>query len=1242
MLKLKNDGATTLSADINSSVTHIEVTDGSVFPTLGTGDWFPLTLIKNSNVERMQVIARGGNTLTVIRGAESTNAQAWVAGDNCTLSITAGVYDYTGAGVKAGLATGITNEYPNKYDLPASTQNNNKYPWSSFNQVVVNNRFGMLLNNTVGRNTSVSFLDPQNEFPSGFISAGALWVSKTSSYIEGEARQIILQYNAAGDEIARHTIEHKTSTIINNEYHDAVGITLLPTTKRVVHFLDVYNQGEVIVTDCYCADGAIGGFRAPAPVKVINSVSVSKVDDAVNGLAVAAYMSKGAAGLSEKYPNLHIDPTGEQASDDPRWAGVDNKLVYINGQPALRHNSTIIFTIDNPTEAFPSGFISAGALWVEKKRDSRPRQLIIQSDADGVELERDTIQFLLPDSWNEGNPQWHESYGVVLNPLATKVQQYFDTPTYVEYYTVTNFYISDGALSGFRAPIPATTPILLADMQSTKAIISSSLNISATLYHPNLLTDPLISNLWQWDNNDNVSTRWDAGLNKMVLDCIRSEIGLPAFKIYPEIDLIGDTEFSWQVNIVSKTAGYNYGRVFVVQYDDGVELTRSSLSSTALGNAKAGDTVRFEGVSIESGCNLIVFYIDTGNTLGEGFSLTDICLRGGGISDQTAFKAVSKLPQQINLFPTSEYANLEARGRMSFNYIDGVPTITCVPGGGATGTAWYLPARTELAPLKTVNIGCQYELTETTPGDDHIFSFTIIYLDEDKNEIGRVDNDSVGYSGYIDQEVVIPSGTKYIKIRAYFWGTSTNTVGGTVKDVYVAVEKRRSQKIVAPTEGSTSASSTNIAYVSTLGDDLGKGTLEDPLLSFDVAASLLSGVGIIKVINDGVYLPQTIATENAINLIVTGDGFFKPHIRGGSRKTSWTLLEEGETNVWHTTTIAISTRWIWEGYKNDESTLITDAERQTEHHGRTHRLEHTKLYLKSDLVTLKAASQGYWYDTVNGELYVKPANTYTDIADAWIMYPTDTGISCAAVGKITLIDLVVDFAGINVSESAFSELHNIEAIGSKGQGLMANDTRGSQYNCRWAAADNDGANYHNTLDVDLLGTVFYSFDTWSHDCGDDGDSMHEHCVGYYTGGLYEYNADRGCAPAYGSHTKFTNVKTRRNGHLLEPTSGTTGEGIGLVGSSPEAGGYGTSVECFNCVDTGSMYGFANHGSDSGDGELSSMKLYGCISKEAITGAYSARGGSILELINCYESDTVGVVKHEMGGVVLVHISNIVV
>lgn len=64
-----NDARTTLNGAINNSTTSIVVTDGSVFPSLGD---FRILI----DSELMLVTARSGNTLTVVRGYESTTAAA--------------------------------------------------------------------------------------------------------------------------------------------------------------------------------------------------------------------------------------------------------------------------------------------------------------------------------------------------------------------------------------------------------------------------------------------------------------------------------------------------------------------------------------------------------------------------------------------------------------------------------------------------------------------------------------------------------------------------------------------------------------------------------------------------------------------------------------------------------------------------------------------------------------------------------------------------------------------------------------------------------------------------------------------------------------------------------------------------------------------------------------------------------------------------------------------------------------
>lgn len=90
MLKLMNDGITTLETDIDSNVTEIYVVDGSVFPQITEqGDWFPLLLTKNSLIERLHVTSTDGNKLIVTRGAENTGKLEWLAGDSVSLVLTA-------------------------------------------------------------------------------------------------------------------------------------------------------------------------------------------------------------------------------------------------------------------------------------------------------------------------------------------------------------------------------------------------------------------------------------------------------------------------------------------------------------------------------------------------------------------------------------------------------------------------------------------------------------------------------------------------------------------------------------------------------------------------------------------------------------------------------------------------------------------------------------------------------------------------------------------------------------------------------------------------------------------------------------------------------------------------------------------------------------------------------------------------------------------------------------------------
>jgi hypothetical protein len=92
-VKFTNNAATTLAAGINSSVTSIAVTDGSIFPALSGGDHFYVTFDDTTNREIVKVTARSGNTLTVVRGQDNTTAQAFNSGDKAELRVVAALLE---------------------------------------------------------------------------------------------------------------------------------------------------------------------------------------------------------------------------------------------------------------------------------------------------------------------------------------------------------------------------------------------------------------------------------------------------------------------------------------------------------------------------------------------------------------------------------------------------------------------------------------------------------------------------------------------------------------------------------------------------------------------------------------------------------------------------------------------------------------------------------------------------------------------------------------------------------------------------------------------------------------------------------------------------------------------------------------------------------------------------------------------------------------------------------------------
>jgi len=106
-LKLANNATSVLAGSIDAVASTISVAsgDGSLFPSLGAGDWFPLTLVKSDGTrEVLKCTARTSDVLTVTRGQEGTSAAAFTAGSRVDLRLTAAAITEVTSAVAAAVA----------------------------------------------------------------------------------------------------------------------------------------------------------------------------------------------------------------------------------------------------------------------------------------------------------------------------------------------------------------------------------------------------------------------------------------------------------------------------------------------------------------------------------------------------------------------------------------------------------------------------------------------------------------------------------------------------------------------------------------------------------------------------------------------------------------------------------------------------------------------------------------------------------------------------------------------------------------------------------------------------------------------------------------------------------------------------------------------------------------------------------------------------------------------------------
>jgi hypothetical protein len=91
--KFSNNATTTITARISNADTTIVVASGTgaLFPTLGAGEYFKVTLQDvNNNLEIVKATGRVDDTMTVVRGQDGTVAIPFAANSRFELRVLAG------------------------------------------------------------------------------------------------------------------------------------------------------------------------------------------------------------------------------------------------------------------------------------------------------------------------------------------------------------------------------------------------------------------------------------------------------------------------------------------------------------------------------------------------------------------------------------------------------------------------------------------------------------------------------------------------------------------------------------------------------------------------------------------------------------------------------------------------------------------------------------------------------------------------------------------------------------------------------------------------------------------------------------------------------------------------------------------------------------------------------------------------------------------------------------------------
>lgn len=672
-------------------------------------------------------------------------------------------------------------------------------------------------------------------------------------------------------------------------------------------------------------------------------------------------------------------------------------------------------------------------------------------------------------------------------------------------------------------------------------------------------------------------------------------------------------KFSAQIKLSADVG--SGGTVLVKQYDLSNTLLGTTNIATALSGVINNQTYSVSDVALVAGAKFVGIELNLSDSTNKvrTATISEIILSDGAYIG--TLPLIQNFLPKINVFPSPSLSKSKAT-LFNASSSDGVLTLE----GSAQQEATFDLNVNDLVKVGSYLAFSASVFTDTVGKVD----LSLQCFNSSNTQINTnivIANTQINTWEKVETRLIVPANTAYVRFRfVKRTGTSLaqiRSVIATSSDAYKALT------LNAFPDFSSGGGSYNIIYMSKTGSDLNDGKAKSrAVASMAKAISLASPRGqIIVAEGDYEYTSDgfTWAGVSELNIEAERNArvrFITNNKLSGITKTA------GYTKVYQAPLLSSGWNpprgnWIWHHDSPDPRSLISPSERLALQRGQTHRLLSTKIEKVNSIAEIESATVPKWYhDTTNNTIYFSiwggDDATTADIRIPSSRYsPFYGGTGTEKIRMIGIDALYAGNNGISAQRLISVEIQNCRCMFNKDNGAAYDDSKFiiARYN-EYAGNEWDGGNVHCYQSNNYqMPVVYQAFDIWSHDNGDDGDSMHEICLGTYWGGLYEYNGDRGIATAYGAHATAYSTHARYNGKI-DPVGG---EGFAALGQLSTDTGVGTQMDCYNCISIGNRYNYMATLSSS------TVNAYNCTSRDAFGVGYFGDSGTV----NAYDCKTTG-------------------